>query len=89
MSRGRSITNVSHKATERYTKMILSGEIQLEGRTPCLLPATGSTVSWQTGDYVPSRDNPPIALRPGADDHKRHSSKIGEAGVIYRDRGHL
>lgn len=70
-----------------------------------LRKSIGVTGKWQrrkplpneaTGPYartfVPfdtSRDNPPIALRPGADDHKRHSSKIGEAGVIYRDRGHL
>ena len=87
MSRGRSITNVSKKATERYTKMILSGEIQLEGRTPCLLPATGSTASWKDGDYIPSRDNPQSNIRPGADDHKRYASKGVEAQVTYR-RGH-
>ena len=37
-------------------------------------------------NYVPSRDNPPLPLRPGADDHKKHLSLPMQA--TYH-RGHV
>lgn len=36
------------------------------------------------GTYIPSRDNPPDPVRPGADDHLKHKSLPMQAQATYR-----
>ena len=36
------------------------------------------------GTYIPSRDNPPAPVRPGAEDNKLHKSLPAQGHAVYR-----
>ena len=40
------------------------------------------------GTYIPSRDNPPAPVRPGAEDNKQHKSLPAQGHATYH-RGHV
>lgn len=58
----------------------------MNGKNPTPVPA--HLINPLAGTYIPSRDNPPAPVRPGAEDNKRHKSLEDKGSVIYHDRGH-
>ena len=51
-------------------------------------PVPAHLVDPLAGTYIPSRDNPPDPIRPGAEDNKKWKSLEDKGTVVYRDRGH-
>ena len=51
-------------------------------------PVPAHLVDPLAGTYIPSRDNPPDPIRPGAEDNKKWKSLEDKGSVIYHDRGH-
>jgi hypothetical protein len=51
-------------------------------KPPVLVPA--HLINPLSGTYIPSRDNPPAPVRPGAEDNKKFKSLPPQGHATYR-----
>jgi hypothetical protein len=60
-------------------------ELNMNDKKPILVPA--HLINPLAGTYIPSRDNPPAPVRPGAEDNKLHKS-LEDKGTVATYRRH-